>query len=534
MTDSREAFRLARKLAGAGRISRRQFVQLGIAAGLTAIESEQSFAASARLQAKRGGSARFSCSGTTNDSLDPRINTSEFTQVVFYGSLSNALCESSVDGALVGDLAETFQSEQDGRKWIFKLRKGVTFHNGKDLTSDDVVASYRHHMGKDSMSGARTFVETIEHVLADGPLTVVFLLKAGNLDFPHQLSETFFPIMPSVDGAADWRSGIRSGPYILRDWRPGVYARLERNPNYHKEGRPHLDAVEFAVINDVPSRMNALIAGAVDAICSRPDLSVIDMIVRRNSRIRIAAVPGNFCFSMPMNVTVPPFDDRDVRHAIKWALQREEVAKQIFRGYASPGNDTLIAPTQKYAIDPQPVFRFDPDRARYHLRKAGLSRLKVGLSMSDAVVNGAVDAAIMLKEYASRCNIDINVVREPIDGYWDNVWMKKAWCGSNHFGSTTADREFSTASSASSPWNATKWTNGRFNELLVQARSEIDGVKRAQMYAEMQQLQHDEDGNIALVFIDFVYAYSDKLAHGKISQQGPVDDMRIAERWWAA
>jgi peptide/nickel transport system substrate-binding protein len=516
--------------ASASQVSRREFIRLA-AAGLCA-GTMQSVSAS-QSPRRRGGFARFSCSGTTNDSLDPRINTSEFVQVVFYGAVSNALCEFDAQGRLVGDLAESFEMADRGRKWIFRLRKGVTFHDGKDLTAADIIATFRHHMGADSISGARTFVETISDIRADGPHTVVFTLDSGSVDFPDQVTDTFFPILPARNGRADWASGIRTGPFILEDWKPGVSASLKRNPNYHKPGMPFLDAIEFTVINDVPSRMNALTAGEIDLICSRSDLHVIDLILGRNPHVRFSAVPGNFCFSMPMNVTVPPFDNRDVRHAIKWSLNRSEVAKQIFRGYAQPGNDNLISPMQRYAIQPQPVFHFDPDRVRYHLRRAGLKSLRVGLSMSDAVINGAVDAAIMLKEYARQCDIDIDVTREPVDGYWDNVWMKKQWTGSNQFGSSTIDREFTTASAADSPWNATRWNNRRFNELLVAARAELDSDERSRMYAEMQKLQHDEDGNVVLLFADFVYAYLDRLDHGTIGQKAPADNYRIAERWWA-
>jgi peptide/nickel transport system substrate-binding protein len=511
-------------------ISRRTFTKLALAAGFSATATR----ALGQTQPKRGGSARISCSGTTNDTLDPRLNTTEFVQVVFFGAVSNALCETDVDGKLVGDLAETFETEAGATKWVFKLKKGLEFHNGKSVTPDDVIATFRHHMGDDSISGAKNLVASITDIRADGPQNVIFTLDAGNVDFPDRLAGPFFSIMPAVDGKVDWQSGVRTGPYILESWQAGVFAKVKRNPNYHKEGKPYFDNVDFTVINDTGARMNALVAGDVDVIASRPDLAVIDLILQQNPDLRVTSVPGTFCVSMPMNITVPPFDNRDVRHAIKWALHREQVAKVIFRGYAKPGNDNLIHSGMRYAINPEPVFHYDPERVKFHLGKAGLQSLNVDLSMSDTVVNGAVDAALLLSQHAAKCNVNINVIREPIDGYWDNVWLKKPWCGSNQFGSGTIDQEFSTHSAADAPWNATGWKDPRFNELLVKARAEIDPDKRAAMYAEMQQLHHDEDGNIVLVFTDFVYAHSSKLSHGKISSNGPSDDLKIAERWWAA
>jgi len=517
-------------LSDFGRLNRRSFSKLGLASALYLPAA----AVIAQTTPTQGGHVRIAVNGTTNDTLDPRLNTTEFVQVVFFGAVSNALCEIDADGKLIGDLAETFETEPGAKKWVFKLKKGLQFHNGKPVTPDDVIASIRHHMGEDTISGAKGLVSSITDIKSDGPQTVIFTLADGNVDFPDRLAGPFFSIMPAVDGKVDWQSGIRTGAYMLDGWQAGVFAKVKRNPNYHKPGLPHFDTIDFSVINDPATRMNALVAGEIDVIPSRPDLAVLELAKKQNPNLVVTAVPGTFCFSMPMKITMPPFDNLDVRLAIKWALQREEVAKIIFKGYARPGNDTLIHSGFRYAKNPEPVYHYDPERVKFYLSRAGLQSLSVDLSMSDTVINGAVDAAVLLSEYAAKCGININVIREPTDGYWDNVWLKKGWCGSNQFGSSTIDEELSTHSAADAPWNATGWKNPRFNELLVAARAEIDPEKRAAMYAEMQQLQHDEDGTIVLVFTDFVYAYSNKVAHGTISTLGPSDNYKIAERWWAA
>lgn len=518
-----------------GRISRREFMGRAAVLGVTtAMATTMLSRMGVAAEPKRGGSAKFGLAhGATTDSLDPGTYPDTGTQVPFWGSMSNSLTVVDHKGDILPDLAESFEPGDDAKSWIFKLRKGSTFHNGKDVTAEDVVASYRHHMGADSKSAAKSLLEQVSDIKADGKETVVFSLSGANADFPYICSDYHIPIMPAKDdGSADWESGVRTGAFIFESWEPGVRAKLKRNPNYFHEGKPYFDDVEFLTIADVTARTNALTTGEVHWI-GRPDLKTLNLL-ERNPEIAIAELTGFGHYVFPMLTSTPPFDNVDVRTALKWAIDREDIAKKVFLGHATPGNDNPIPPSVKFAIDPQPRYTYDPERAKAHLKKAGLSSLKVDLSVADAAFNGAVDAAVLYQEAAKAAGIEINVVREPNDGYWDNVWLKKPWCASYWSGRPTVDWMMTTTYAAGAAWNETAWANPRFNELLVAARGEIDEKKRAEMYAEMQQLLHDDGGVIVLVFNNIVDAYSKKLAHGDIAANWEADGMRIAERWWFA
>jgi peptide/nickel transport system substrate-binding protein len=446
--------------------------------------------------------------------------------------MSNSLTELDAKSAIHPDLAESFESSEGTKKWVFKLRRGVTFHNGKTVTADDVVASMQYHMGENSQSGAKSLLDPIESIQADGPETVVFNLKSGNADFPFYLCDFHLPIMPSIDGKADWQSGVRTGPFTLENFEPGVSAKLIRNPNCFKNGKPYLDEAEFIAITDVAARMSALATGEVDYI-GRADLKTLGML-QRNPNIEIVELTGYAHYTLPMNTTVAPFDNPDVRMAIKHAIDRDEIVQKIFLGHATVGNDNPIAPTVKYAINPEPQHKFDPDKAKFHLKKAGMENLRVDLSVADAAFAGAVDAGQLIRETAAQCGIDVNVVREAEDAYWDNVWLKKPWCASYWGGRPTADWMFTQAYASDASWNESFWKHPRFDELLVQARAETDEKKRADMYAEMQQLVHDDGGAIVLVFNNYVSAKSKKLGHDEIAANWDNDGLKIAERWWVA
>ena len=102
------------------------------------------------------------------------------------------------------------------KSWVVTIRKGVTFHNGKDLTPQDIIASYRHHMTADSKSAVKSVLAAVSDIKADGKNKVIFTLSGPNADFPYIVSDYHLPIMPAKpDGNADWESGVRTGPFIF-------------------------------------------------------------------------------------------------------------------------------------------------------------------------------------------------------------------------------------------------------------------------------------------------------------------------------
>ena len=141
---------------------------------------------------------------------------------------------------------------------------------------------------------------------------------------------------------------------------------------------------------------------------------------------------------------------------------------------------------------------------------------------------------MLYKEHAAKAGININVIREPNDGYWSAVWMAKPWCMCYWGGRPTEDGMFSTAYAAGADWNDTFWEHERFNKLLVQARAELDDAKRRSMYYEMQDLVSNEGGVVVPMFNNYVFAMSTKIAHGELQGNWDLDGALWMERWWFA
>jgi len=506
-------------------LGRRQFVHGATALGTAGMLLPSTL----RAQPTKGGLLRAGLAeGGTTDSLDPQTYTDIYMISVGFAT-HNTLTEIDPSGELVGDVAEGWDVSDDATQWTFKLRQGIEFSDGKSLTPADVIASINHHRGDDSKSAAKSNVDPIADITADGD-HVVFKLNAPNADFPYLMADYHLLIMPEVDGKADWQNFIGTGGYVLQAFEPGVRTHLTRHGNYWKPERAHFDEVELLVISDVNARQNAVASGEVDVI-SRCDLKTVHLLKRR-AGVRVEEATGFLHYTAPMHTNVAPFDNVDVRLAIKHAVDRQQLMDRILKGHGTLGNDQPIAPSVPFYAELEQR-SYDIDKAKFHLKQAGLSQLSVDLSAADAAFAGAVDAAVLMKEQAAPAGIDINIVREPNDGYWSNVWLKKPWCMCYWGGRPTCDWMFSQAYAAGANWNDTNWNNERFNQLLTEARGELDTDLRSEMYREMQQLVRDDGGAVVWGFANYVYAMADKVQHGPdVAANWELDGGRYVERWW--
>ncbi|MBV7378694.1 ABC transporter substrate-binding protein [Maritimibacter dapengensis] len=488
----------------------------------------------ALAQPKKGGTMRFGIAhGSSTDTLDPATYENSFTTSLSHG-LHTRLTEVAADGTIVPELAESWEASDDATEWRFKVRKGVQFHSGKDVTLDDVVASVNYHRGEASTSAAKPIVEPISDITTEGDDTVIFTLQGPNADFPFVLSDYHIVILPSSDGTVDWRSGDGAGSYKLVEFNAGVSAIFERNENYFQDDRGFFDRIEMLSLVDQNARTTALVSGDVDAI-DRLDLKTVGLLGRSNPEILVQSVPGNLHYTFAMDTRADPFSDNNVRLALKYAINREELVEKILFGYGTVGNDHPIGRGQRFFNDELEQTSYDPDKAKFHLKEAGLDNLSVKLSAADAAFSGAVDAAVLYQNAAAAAGIDIEVVREPNDGYWSDVWMKKPFSAVYWSGRVVEDQAFTTVYQTGASWNDTFWSNARFDELLIKARGELDEAKRREMYYEMQAILNQEGGPVIPMFANWVFAHSDKVAHPEVmGSNWDVDGMRWMERWWFA
>jgi peptide/nickel transport system substrate-binding protein len=490
-----------------GRISRRQFLRRSTAIGMSAAAASSLLAAAPLFAAtpKRGGTLRVAlASGGETESLDPtRYNSS--ADYARGNSTYNPLVALNRKMQPIPALAESWESNAKADEWVFQLRKGVTFHNGKDFTSADVVYSLQRHLREDSESPGKPILQQVTDIQADGKHTVRMKVDSPNADLPIVFTQPQFLI--TQEGEEEFKNPSGTGPYKLKEYQLGIVSVGERNENYW--GEAYLDTVEMHTATDTTARMNAMMAGEYD-IAIGVDRKLLDLMGKAPGIEIVASASGqhtNLVMMCDRGQTV----NKDARLALKYCIPREQIVKNVFKGYAMIGNDHQVPPTDPFYCHDIPQRPYDPDKAKFHLKKAGMEGGSIILHTSDQAVVNSEAIALLYKEAAKGAGLNVDVKVAPPGSYWGKVWMQVPFCVSGWNPRPTADLMLTIANKSTSSWNEAAWGTEHFDQVLTQARGELDQSKRADMYCELQRMIHDDGGCGMLAFYDLIDSKRDNV-----------------------
>ncbi|TIL81654.1 MAG: ABC transporter substrate-binding protein [Mesorhizobium sp.] len=363
---------------------------------------------------------------------------------------------------------------------------------------------------------------------AASPTQVEILLKSPNPDMDYVLSDLHFAMVPA--GFADWAKPVGTGPFKLTAFQPGVRATASRNEAYWRSDRGHVDTVETVVINDMTARVSALQGGSVHII-NGVDYKIAPLL-KKDPRAYLVVTEGKQHFSLPMDATKEPFNNPDIVLALKHALDRKQMVDLLMAGYGRVGNDHPIAASDPNFNPNIEQRAYDPDKARFHLKKAGKSELTLELHAAPVAFEQAVSTAELFAQSAKPAGITVGVKREPDDGYWAEVWMKKPWVASFWAGRPSASMMFSSVYASGAPWNETHWKNEDFDRKLAESRSFADPAKRREVYFELQQTIHDTCPTIIPAFASWVDAARAEVKGFTPNPNFLLSDHRVAERVW--
>ncbi len=266
-------------------------------------------------------------------------------------------------------LATEWSSSDDGKTFVVKLREGVTFHTGRPFTAEDVVFTLEQVKVPENASQMRPLVSAYTSIKATGTHEVTI---TSNAPVAPRIFDVFqLAVILDKDtmaGLADGSQVVGTGPYRWVNWVPGASLRLEKNADYWGENGPYFDAVEISVITDSTAMANA-VRGRADLVLAMTPRDAA--LFKGDPNVELFQSPGGQIFPLGLNVTAAPFDNKEVRQAVGFAIDRDRIIQQLFNGIGDgsplwwPSN--VPGMTDKHTG----YYSYDPDKARKMIEDAG-------------------------------------------------------------------------------------------------------------------------------------------------------------------
>ena len=453
---------------------------------------------------KKGGKLKFASDlHGPSDTLDPGLNTStiDYTRG---RALYNSLCQINEDLSTRPELAEEYSANSDNTEWTFKLRKNVKFHDGSPFTADDVIYTMGRHYGEKSTSTAKPLVADVKEWKKVDSHTVKAVMQGPNADLPVILGTPQFKMIK--DGTTDFQNPVGTGPFVLKEFKPGLRSLHARNTHYWRDG-PNADELEIFAITDKVARTSALLSGDINLMQALDPKAIKQ--VESTSGVGIWSVPAGGYIGICCMTNTSPGNNRDFVLAMKYIQRREKLVRSVLKGQGTPGNDHPI--NISYGADhcsELPLRAHDLDKAKFHLKKSGITTAELHVA---EVAPGVTDMCLLAQREAQKIGLDLKIKKVPNDGYWGAVWMKTPVNVVSWNMRPTANVMINLAFAPDAPWNDTLWADERIGKWLVDARKAKDPAKRHEIYCAMQTLIHEESGMVIPVHRNYVDAKSDKV-----------------------
>ncbi len=426
------------------------------------------------------------------DSVDP-VSTNRFAEIAI--TVYSRLVREDADGLIVPDLATEWSASPDAAVWTFKLRNGVTFHNGNDFTADDVVFSLLRTQSEVIDSPLRDGLALIESVEAVDDMTVVVTLSSGHADFPLLLRDYRMRILDADTCNNDLDSvcetGIGTGPFKLVTLDALGTTTLERYDDYW-EGPAKVEAMEIIAIPDQQARVAALQAGQIDIVFGVTGQQ--RQLFAGSDDFVVQSVPSGGWTGLAMRTDTPPYDNPVLRKALRIGVDREAMGKLVAgAGAFAVTCDHPVWTGDQYRteIDCGP----NPAEAQRLLSEEYGSELPTIELFVSPVSEGAMQMAEVYQAQMKEIGVDIELVIVPADGYWDEVWAVEPFFATG-WSERPADQILNEAYRSTAPWNETHWESAEFDAALDAARQELDFDRRKELYGDVQMLLWEQGGTL--------------------------------------
>lgn len=440
--------------------------------------------------------------------FDPH-KTSAYSSFEVLENVYDTLVQVAYDLRPEPALAEYWAISEDGLTWIFVLRSGVKFHNGRPLTAQDVKYSLERIMDPETGSGAAWRLAAVESIETLGEQVVAIHL---NYPYPGLLTKLggykgmAIVAKENVEDGTINTHPLGTGPFEFVEHVPGDRVVLKRNPNYWREGKPYLDRVTYKVIPDETVRVTGLLTEDVDWIDSVPPQRISEL--KAHEDLVVGETGGTAYWYIGVNLEHEPLGDKRVRQAIAYAIDRPEIAAAAKWEAATP-NDSPIPEGSYWDAGYHPYLGHESlEKAKELLTEAGYADGFEADVMVSTQYPETIRAAQALQAQLQPLGIELELrVLE-----W-GTWLEEEAAGNFDFyicgwiGNLDPDDYFYAQHHTGEVFNFTGYSNPELDELLDQGRRETNPERRFEIYAQVQRITIDDAPYIYLYIPTVVHAW---------------------------
>ena len=500
----------------AGRVTRRDFVQRGLAAGIAmsslglllhnAGPAQAARADRTAGAPRKGGTFRVAIEGPSGG-LDPALIQDPATIGITH-NIYNFLVR--VDPTLIPypDLATGWKTSPDGLTWTFPLHQNVKFHSGKTLTADDVIFTLQRLQDPKTGSAAASLLKGITSITKTDDNTVVFHLKTPNPDLPVTLADYHMCILEKGFSGNFSKNPSGTGPWKLQEFVPADHATLVRHPNYFEAGLPYLDTIKFVFLPDPSTQVAALKSGSVDFLIELNPLQAQPLT--GSSNLTLVTLAGTGFYNLRMRSDRAPFNDPRVRQAMKLVVDRKAIASVVFGKQAVLGNDQPIAPAYGQWFSDIGMRPRNVAQAKSLLAAAGHPKgLTVNLVSSPFV--GGNDYAVAYQQLASDAGIDVKILTESSSDYFAKDWLEVDFGLTSWGARPTPGPLLNLLYKTGAIWNEGHYNNPKLDGLIDASSTELNAGKRKALYRQIETLISDDGPSIIPFYSTFVFPYNTRV-----------------------
>ena len=456
---------------------------------------------------RRGGNLKLGLTGgSSSDTVDPHKSLT-YLDTARLQSLYQPLAQLNTQAQVEYVLAESITAHQRSlSQWVIRLRPGVTFHDGKDLTADDVIFTF-HRIYAGGFTGKFGLGPIdLKNTKALDKLTILVNMTKPFASFPEQLAAFWYNLYIAPAGFNP-ASPVGTGPFAYKSFKPGQQSVFTRNPHYWKPGLPYVDTLTVIDFSDNTTLQDALATGVIHGAGALDGPQIASLAT--TSGIKTVVSPSGEIIPFTMRVDQPPFHDVNVRQAMRLLVDRPQMIDSALDSYGVVANDLFSPYDPGFDHNLVRPAQGDIQQARFLLKKAGHEGLAVTLTTS-AVATGTVAMATVLAAQAKAAGVTITLNNVPSGVFFGPNYLK--WTFSqDYYNYYPYLSQVAESMLRGSPFNETHTNNPRYTSLYNQANATASPALRKEILFEMQMFDFNEGGYIIPAFVDTLDAYSGKI-----------------------